>query len=302
MPTKREFEEFEEYYVEAKERIDQRLDEIMADSEDFAGKRRILSHATQGGKRIRPVLSLLVADVYDVPYDRALDHASIVELIHNASLVADDRFDEDMERRGRPALWKVLDKLPFGRKGQKVTTGLTIMAENGLMALALELADDPDVVQAMGRGTRHLVDGFFMEGQNFTWGVLGGGYDKYIEINRMKTGGLFAMAAWMPATYVDVTDEQENAARKYGEETGILYQIADDVADDDLPSFVKDPEAELEKWHDNTVAWIEEMPDSEKTDLMAVAPGWMVYKMFEQEGLLDEYDVDFIPNGVGALQ
>jgi len=298
MPTKQEFDDFEEYYVEAKERIDERLDEIIGGQEDFAGKRKILAHAAQGGKRIRPVLTMLVADVYDVPYDKALDHASIVELIHNASLVADDRYDGDETRRGAPALWKVLEKLPFGRKGQKVTTGLTVMAENGLMALALELADDPDVVQAMGRGTRHLVDGFFAEGQNLTWGVLGGGYDKYIEINRMKTGGLFAMAAWMPATYVNVAEQQEEAARKYGEETGILYQIADDIADKELPSFVKDEPAELETWYENTTSWVDDMPDHEKTDMMRAAPAWMVYKMLEQEGMLSDVEVDFIPREV----
>jgi len=297
MPTKQEFDDFDEYYVEAKERIDDRLDEIIETEEGFAGKRKILAHAAQGGKRIRPVLTMLVADVYDVPYDKALDHAAIVELIHNASLVVDDQVDGDEWRRGKPTLWRVLEKLPFGRAGERVTTGLTVMAENGLMALALELADDPDVVQAMGHGTRHLVDGFFAEGQNFTWGVLGGGYDKYIEINRMKTGGLFGMAAWMPATYATIPAEQEEAARKFGEETGILYQVADDIADDDIPSFIKDENEELEKWYDNAIAWIQNMPDHEKTSMMKTAPAWMVYRMLEQDGIVDEVDVDFIPDG-----
>lgn len=300
MPNPRDFQRFEDYYVEAKGRVDARLDEILANSEGFSSKRKILAHATEGGKRVRPVLTLLVADVYGVEYDKALDHAAIVELIHSASLLVDDRYDEDVTRRGAPALWKILDKLPFGRRGHKVTTGLTVMAENGLMALALELADDPDVVQAMGRGTKHLVDGFFMEGRNFTWGVLGGGYDKYIEINRCKTGGLFAMASWMPATYIDVPSEQENAARKYGEEAGILYQVADDIADNDIPSFIADEEAELEKWYDNCVRWIDQMPEGEEKDLMYVAPSWMVYRMLEQDSVLDEVDVDFIPSGVTA--
>jgi geranylgeranyl pyrophosphate synthase len=295
MPTQAEFDAFEEYYAEAKQRIDDRLDEIIETEEGFAGKRRILSHAAQGGKRVRPVLTMLVADVYGVPYDKALDHAAIVELIHLASLVADDRYDGDATRRGAPALWKILEKLPFGRKGHKVTTGLTVMAENGLMALALELADDPDVVQAMGHGTRHLVDGFFAEGQNFTWGLLGGGYDKYVEINRMKTGGLFGMAAWMPATYVSVPAEQEDAARKYGEETGILYQVTDDIADGDIPSFIKDDNAELEKWYGNATAWVQNMPDHEKTSMMETAPAWMVYKMASNGSILDEVDVSFIP-------
>lgn len=293
MPTPEDFEAFEEYYVESKQRVDKRIDEIISGREDMAKKRKILAHATTGGKRIRPVLTVLVADRYEAPYDTALDHAAIVELIHNASLVADDLHDGDIERRGMPTTWKILDKIPFGRTGQKVTTGLTIMTENGLVALAMEIADDPDVVSAMGHGLRHLVDGFFAEGQNVTWGVLGGGYDKYIEVNRMKTGGLFGMAAWMPATYTDATEDEVMAARKYGEEAGVLYQIADDYVDDDLPSFIKDPFEEMEKWYEATVEHISEMPDIDNGHLMRAAPAWMVYKMAEQEG--EEFDVDFIP-------
>lgn len=294
MATQEDFEAFDEYYVESKQRVDQRIDEIISGREDMAKKRKILAHATAGGKRIRPVLTMLVADRYEAPYDTALDHAAIVELIHNASLVADDLQDGDIERRGMPTTWKILDKIPFGRTGRKVTTGLTIMTENGLVALAMEIADDPDVVSAMGHGLRHLVDGFFAEGQNVTWGVLGGGYDKYIEVNRMKTGGLFGMAAWMPATYTDATEDEVMAARKYGEEAGVLYQIADDYVDDDLPSFIKDPFEEMEKWYDSTVDHISEMPDIDNDHLMRAAPAWMVYKMAEQEG--EEFDVDFIPD------
>lgn len=288
-----DFGAFDEYYEESKKRVDSRIDEIISGREDMAQKRKILAHATAGGKRIRPVLTVLVADRYEAPYDAALDHAAIVELIHNASLVADDLHDGDIERRGMPTTWKILDKIPFGRTGQKVTTGLTIMTENGLVALAMEIADDPDVVSAMGHGLRHLVDGFFAEGQNLTWGVLGGGYDKYIEVNRMKTGGLFGMAAWMPATYTDADEDEVMAARKYGEEAGVLYQLADDYVDDDLPSFIKDPFAEMDDWYDKTVSHIDDMPEADNTNLMRAAPAWMVYKMAEQEG--ERFEVDFIP-------
>lgn len=290
-----EFDSFQAYYDDAKERIDERIAEVLDDHEEFATKRKILAHATRGGKRIRPVLTLLVAEVYDAPYDRAINHAAIVELIHNAALVADDRYDEDATRRGAPALWRVLEKLPFGRKGHKVTTGLSIMAENGLVALAIELAEDPDVVQAIGRGLRHLVDGFFREGSDMTFGIVGGGYDRYIEVNKGKTGGLFSLAAWMPATYVDPPQAQEEAAREYGMETGVLYQVADDYADGDLPSYVTDPAVEMEEWCDRAVANVDDMPDHERADLLRIAPAWMVFKMFEQEDV--ELDVDFIPEG-----
>jgi len=290
-----DFERFHRYYYESKGQIDQRIDEILDDHKDFATHRRLLSHATVGGKRVRPVLTTLTADVYGTPYDKALNHAAIVELIHNASLVVDDRVDGDEDRRGKPAMWRVLDRLPFGRTGEKVTNALTVMTQNGLLAVALEVAEDPDVVNAMGQSVNRLVDGFFMEGREVFRGLLGGGYDRYIEINKTKTGGLFALATWMPATYVDVGEGGVNAARKYGESVGILYQVTDDYVDGDLPSFIDDPGAEMETWYEEAISWVPEMPDGENKDLLYVAPAYMAFKMLEQEGMVGDVDVSFIP-------
>lgn len=299
-PSESEYEAFDAYYDEAKERVDQRITEILDENEDMTTKRRLLQHSVKGGKRIRPVLTVLVSEVYDSPFDKALDHAAIVELIHNASLIADDRYDEDAMRRGSPTFHKVLDKLPFGKKGHKAITGMSVMGANGLVALAFELVEDPAVAQAVGKGLRALIDGFFMEGMSVVEGVFGGGYERYVEMNKAKTGGLFALAAWMPATYVDAPEEQIDAARKYGESVGILYQIADDYADDDLPSFIKDPEEELEEWYERTTGYVDQMPPDDSKDLLRVAPAWMVYKMLDQEDVLDELDLSFIPPGVKA--
>jgi geranylgeranyl diphosphate synthase type I len=295
MPDAQDFERFEDYYDGAKEKVDGRITEILDEREEVKIKRRALAHATRGGKRVRPVLTLLVSEVYGSPYDKAINHAAIVELIHNASLVADDAFDGDEERRNKSTLWKAMDKIPLGGLGNKARIGGSIMAENGLVALAFELVDDPDVAKAVGHGLRALVDGFFQEGASVFDGIIGGGYDRYIEVNKAKTGGLFALSAWMPATYVDAPEDQVDAARKYGETVGILYQIADDIADDELPSYVKDPGEELEKWHEEAVGYVDEMPPDAKKDLLRVAPGWMVYKMLDQEDALDDIEVSFLP-------
>jgi len=300
MTDQEQFAAFEDYYSNAKGNIDQRITEILDEKEEFTTKRRLLQHSTKDGKRIRPVLTLLVSELYDSPYDKAINHAAIVEFLHNASLIADDRYDEDAMRRGSPTLHKVLDSLPFGKSGHKAITGMSVMGANGLVALAQELVTDPDVANAMGEGMRKLIDGFFHEGLSVFDGVVGGGYDKYIEINKAKTGGLFALAAWMPATHVDAPEEQEEAARKYGETVGILYQVADDIADDDLPSFIREPSEELEKWHDKTLEHVEAMPDGETKSLVRTAPAWMVYKMLDQEDVLDEVDVDFLPEPTEA--
>lgn len=295
MASHQDFESLESYYDEAKGDIDARIQEIIGQDEDVHLKRRALEHMTRGGKRLRPVLTLLVADVYDAPHDKALNHAAIVELFHDASLAADDAFDGDEVRRDRSSLWRVVDKLPLGGFADKIGVGASIIGGNGLVALAFEVAEDPDVLQAMSKSLGQLVDGFFLEGQSVFGGVVSGGYDRYIEINKAKTGGLFALSTWMPVTYIDADEEDVERARKYGETIGILYQIVDDYVDDDLPSYIRDPAGEIEKWHGEAVSYADEMPESQEAALLRTAPAWVVYKMLDQEGEVGELDLDFLP-------
>lgn len=297
MPTMEDFEELEAYYDGAKEDIDKRIQEIIGDEEDVHLKRRALEHMTRGGKRLRPVLTLMVADLYGAPYDKSLNHASIVELIHDASLAADDAFDGDESRRKQSSFWKVVDRLPLGGFADKVGVGASIVGGNGLVALAFQVAEDPDVLQAMSKSVSQLVDGFFLEGQSVFGGVVSGGYERYIEINKAKTGGLFALSTWLPVTYVDADDEDIETARKYGETIGILYQVTDDYVDGDLPSYVRDPAEEITKWHDEAVSYVDEMPEGEERDLLSTAPAWVVYRLLEQEDALDDLDLEFLPTG-----
>jgi len=157
MPSAQDFERFEAYAGDARESVDGRITEILHRQEEFASKRRLLAHSTEGGKRLRPILSVLVSDVYDSPFDKSLNHAAIVEFINNASLMADDRYDEDSMRRGAPTFHKVLDKLPFGKKGHKAITGMTVMGANGLVALAIVVGGLVAVAIAQPALVRDLV-------------------------------------------------------------------------------------------------------------------------------------------------
>lgn len=278
---------FDVYYADAKAEVDDHIDVLLADHEDEAELRKLFHHATSGGKRVRPVLTLLMADAVGCPRDRALNHAAIVELLHNATLVADDWHDGDEMRRGMPTLWKVVEKIPWVGPDEFNPKTLLILYQNGLLSLALEIVRSDGVTRAMGEGVRACFKGFYKEGRRMAGGAWSGGYDKYIEVNKLKTGSLFALSTWMPAIIAPVDRETEEAARKYGEHIGILYQIADDIADGDLPSVVTDREAELEKWHENALTEIDALPvdDPDVDVLLRAAPAWGVNAMFEQESV-----------------
>src|SRR5688572_7535311 len=136
-----------------------------------------------GGKRIRPVLCLAVAEAAGGAVEDALPAAAAIELVHTFSLVHDDlpALDDDDERRGRPSA-----HVAFGE-------GVALLAGDALLAEALRLAltyESNDVA-------RDLVDA--------TLGMIGGqfrditGDDSDLEaVHRLKTGQLFV--AGVPKT------------------------------------------------------------------------------------------------------
>jgi geranylgeranyl diphosphate synthase type II len=171
-----------------------------------------------GGKRIRPVLCLAVAEAAGGSMDAALPAAAAIELVHTFSLVHDDlpALDDDDERRGRPSA-----HVAFGE-------GVALLAGDALLAEALRLTltyDSHDIA-------RELVDA--------TLGMIGGQYrditgdDADLEqLHRLKTGRLFVAAVRMGLEIADVTDAERDPWLAFGDDVGLLFQVVDDLLDDD---------------------------------------------------------------------
>jgi geranylgeranyl diphosphate synthase type II len=171
-----------------------------------------------GGKRIRPVLCLAVADANGAPVERGLPAAAALELVHTFSLVHDDlpAMDDDDERRGRPSA-----HIAFGE-------GVALLAGDALLAEALRLAltyESADVA-------RDLVDA--------TLGMIGGQYrditgddDDLEKLHRLKTGRLFVAAVRLGLDVASVPRDRDGAWLAFGEEIGLLFQFVDDLLDGD---------------------------------------------------------------------
>jgi len=171
-----------------------------------------------GGKRIRPVLCLAVAEAAGGSAETALPAATAVELVHSFSLVHDDlpALDDDDERRGRPSA-----HVAHGE-------GVALLAGDALLTEALQLAVGYDRPEP----ARELADA--------TLGMIGGQYldithaDVALEdLHRLKTGRLFAAAVGLGLWSADVPAEAQGPWRAFGEELGLLFQAVDDVIDGD---------------------------------------------------------------------
>jgi geranylgeranyl diphosphate synthase type II len=170
-----------------------------------------------GGKRIRPVLCLATAEAAGGEADRALPAAAALELVHSFSLVHDDlpALDDDAERRGRPTAHVRFGEAP------------AILAGDALLAEAFRLAVSarPEMAEEVARATLGMIGGQYLD--------IDGGRRDRAELNRLKTGRLFDASVGCGVWAADVPAEDQASWREFGADYGFLYQVVDDLLDDD---------------------------------------------------------------------
>ncbi|MFC1825902.1 polyprenyl synthetase family protein [Thermodesulfobacteriota bacterium] len=173
-----------------------------------------------GGKRLRPLLTVLSARMcgYDGNYDKTF--STIFEYLHTATLLHDDLVDGAHMRRGKPAAHVVWDN------PSAVLTG------DFLLARALSIAavtGIPDVINIVAEITENMSQGEIH--QLMRKGSLDISEAEYMEIIRRKTAVLFQGACRVSALIAGAPVEKEAALSKYGFNLGIAFQMADDLLD-----------------------------------------------------------------------
>ena len=170
-----------------------------------------------GGKRIRPILCLATAEAAGADPERLLPAAAAVELLHTFGMVHDDlpALDDDALRRGRPTVHAQFDE----------ATG--VLAGDALLAEALRLAlsyPTTDVAREVTQAALEMIGGQALDLS------IGGDMD---AIHRLKTGALFRAAVGCALWVAEVPERQQRSWREFADEVGLLYQIVDDILDED---------------------------------------------------------------------
>ncbi len=175
--------------------------------------------AAAGGKRVRPLLTLLVSYLGDGPTAEVKQMAQATELTHLASLYHDDVMDEATLRRGVPAAHKVW------------SNSVAILAGDLLFARASSLVagQGEEAILLQARTFERLCLGQLHE----TVGPQEGEepIPHYLQVLADKTGALIASAARMGALVSNAPREYLEPVTQYGEEIGLAFQLIDDVID-----------------------------------------------------------------------
>ncbi len=179
-----------------------------------------------GGKRLRPILLMLVARAlgWGDRSDRDSDHhvllAAVVEFIHTATLLHDDVVDESALRRGRQTA-----NAAFGNAA-------SVLVGDFLYSRAFQMMVEPGrmrVMQVLSDATNVIAEGEVLQLMNCNDPDVDEA--RYLQVIRYKTARLFEASARLGAILNDADAETEEAAAEYGRRVGTAFQLIDDALD-----------------------------------------------------------------------
>ena len=182
---------------------------------------------SRGGKRIRPVMCLLACDAVGGKLEDALKTGVAIEMIHNFTLVHDDIVDKSELRRGKPCLHHI-----YG-------LGNAINSGDGLFSMAYEVMADnleifdyerfDKVFRIFTKAVTEVCEGQALDiswAKKKRWDIT---KENYFQMLRRKTGALISCSCQCGAAIGNASTEQLKALESFGIDTGMAFQIHDDV-------------------------------------------------------------------------
>ena len=181
----------------------------------------VLAHIRKrGGKRMRPILMLLMAKNYGQVSSVTQYSAVGLELLHTASLVHDDVVDESGERRGQASVNASYNNKVAVLVGDYIlSTALLNVAHTG----------NQRIIEYLAELGRVLAAGEILQLSNINNQEIR--EDVYYDVIKQKTAALFEACAAIGAISANAPDEEVKKARQFGQNLGIMFQIRDDIFD-----------------------------------------------------------------------
>ena len=176
-----------------------------------------------GGKRLRPILTLLADDAYGVKHNDALPAALAIEVFHNFTLVHDDIMDHADERRGRPTVHVRWDE------------STAILCGDYLLGLSYDLlarcrtADSAKMISRFQQMVARLCEGQMLDKDFETRHEVS--VDEYLAMVDSKTGALLCASLEIGGMVGDADDSDLRTLSEIGSQVGRAFQMKDDLLD-----------------------------------------------------------------------
>lgn len=172
-----------------------------------------------GGKRIRPAMGFLVGEMFGAPEEKLVTLGAAVEMLHTATLVHDDLIDGSLLRRGSPTL------------NARWSPAATVLTGDFLFARAAKLAAEAENLALMKLFAETLA--IIVNGELTQLFAARGSISRenYYQRIYAKTASLFEMSSRAAAMVSPASEDEIETMRIFGYETGMAFQIVDDVLD-----------------------------------------------------------------------
>ena len=172
------------------------------------------------GKQLRPILCLLSAKILSKPNELSITAASLIEMLHVATLIHDDIVDDSSIRRGWPSVksvWKNKISLLMGDYIFSQALSNMIKLKNF------------DALEVLSETASRLSQGELLQMERAKTKNMD--EKTYLKMISDKTASLFSASAEIGAITVNGSDKEQNALKIFGEKLGIAFQIKDDLFD-----------------------------------------------------------------------
>ena len=204
--------------------IESAIKELHLPEEKLSGLYSPITYAlSAGGKRIRPVLTLMAADAFGNDTKSAVKPALGLETFHNFTLLHDDVMDKSDLRRGRPTVHK------------KFNENAAILSGDTMLTLATQLiAEVEDSILRPVLDTFNTMAIRVYEGQHLDMDFESQSHillDDYLEMIKCKTGALLGACAKIGALIGKASEKDADKMYEFGMMTGVAFQIQDDYLD-----------------------------------------------------------------------
>ena len=226
----------------------------------------------RGGKRMRPILTLLMAKSFGQVSDSTQHAALALELLHTASLVHDDVVDESDERRGQASV------------NASFTNKVAVLVGDYILSTSLlhvAYTGQPKIVEELALLGRNLASGELLQLSSVQKQEIS--EDLYFDIIYQKTAVLFAVSAAFGAMSAGAHEGDIEGARQFGKQLGLMFQIRDDIFDYFDDASIGKPTGNDMKEGKLTLPVIYALNKSQDADMIALA-----YKVKEGSANTDE--------------
>lgn len=178
-----------------------------------------------GGKRVRPLLTLMASELFGTPKENVSHAALAIEFFHNFSLIHDDIMDEAPLRRGKKTVhekWNTNGAILSG----------DVLLVNAYQQLALSQSEYlKDVLEIFNQVAVEVCEGQQLDMDFETMELDEVSMEKYIEMIRLKTSVLLGGALKIGAVLAGADKQNAQLIYNFGENLGIAFQIQDDILD-----------------------------------------------------------------------